>query len=147
MKTAPRRRTPATACRRCRSWPSSSTAGTGSSASRRSSCRCGTWPRAYGCPPDEIEHAVHEQFRAYRATLRDDRRHLLERFEVVDMARKVVGVGSVGTRAFIVLLQGRDAAGPAVPAGQGGDRARCWRTTCRRAGTTSRASGSCRASG
>ena len=33
-----------------------------------------------------------------------DRRHLLERFEVVDIARKVVGVGSVGTRSFIVLL-------------------------------------------
>jgi uncharacterized protein (DUF2252 family) len=44
--------------------------------------------------------------------LRDDRRHLLERFEVVDVARKVVGVGSVGTRAFIVLLQGRDAHDP-----------------------------------
>ena len=42
----------------------------------------------------------------------DDRRHLLERFQVVDMARKVVGVGSVGTRAFIVLLQGRDAQDP-----------------------------------
>ena len=51
---------------------------------------------------------IHQQFRAYRATLRDDQRQLLERFEVVDMARKVVGVGSVGTRAFIVLLQGRD---------------------------------------
>ena len=55
---------------------------------------------------------IHEQFRAYRATLQDDRRHLLERFEIVDMARKVVGVGSVGTRAFIVLLQGRDAQDP-----------------------------------
>ncbi len=51
---------------------------------------------------------IHEQFRAYRATLQADRRHLLERFEIVDAARKVVGVGSVGTRAFIVLLQGRD---------------------------------------
>ena len=58
------------------------------------------------------EHAIHEQFRAYRATLQDDRRHLLERFEVVDVARKVVGVGSVGTRAFIVLLQGRDQQDP-----------------------------------
>jgi uncharacterized protein (DUF2252 family) len=55
---------------------------------------------------------IHEQFRAYRATLQDDRRHLLERFEIVDAARKVVGVGSVGTRAFIVLLQGRDAQDP-----------------------------------
>ena len=55
---------------------------------------------------------IHDQFRAYRATLPDDRRHLLERFEIVDAARKVVGVGSVGTRAFIVLLQGRDAHDP-----------------------------------
>ena len=62
--------------------------------------------------PEEVSHALHEQLRAYRATLQDDRRHLLERFEMVDMARKVVGVGSVGTRAFIVLLQGRDAQDP-----------------------------------
>ena len=48
----------------------------------------------------------------YRATLQFDRRHLLERFELVDMARKVVGVGSVGTRAFIGLLQGRDDGDP-----------------------------------
>ena len=62
----------------------------------------------YGMSPDETDHVVRDQFRAYRATLQDDRRHLLERFEIVDWARKVVGVGSVGTRAFIVLLQGRD---------------------------------------
>jgi uncharacterized protein (DUF2252 family) len=62
--------------------------------------------------PGDIEQTIHEQFRAYRATLQDDRRHLLERFEVVDVARKVVGVGSVGTRAFIVLLQGRDQQDP-----------------------------------
>ncbi len=62
----------------------------------------------YGISPDELQQAIHEQFRAYRATLQPDRRTLLERFEIVDMARKVVGVGSVGTRAFIVLLQGRD---------------------------------------
>ncbi len=62
----------------------------------------------YGYSADEIEAMIHQQFRAYRATLQEDRRHLLERFEIVDMARKVVGVGSVGTRAFIVLLQGRD---------------------------------------
>jgi uncharacterized protein (DUF2252 family) len=67
---------------------------------------------AYGLSPDEADHAIREQFRAYRATLPDDRRQLLERFEIVDMARKVVGVGSVGTRAFIVLLEGRDAQDP-----------------------------------
>ena len=62
----------------------------------------------YGMSPDEIVPTIHEQLRAYRATLQYDRRLLLEKFEVVDAARKVVGVGSVGTRAFIVLLQGRD---------------------------------------
>ena len=62
----------------------------------------------YGISAEELQHVIHEQFRAYRATLQDDRRFLLERFEIVDVARKVVGVGSVGTRAFIVLLQGRD---------------------------------------
>jgi uncharacterized protein (DUF2252 family) len=66
----------------------------------------------YGLSPEQVVPAIHEQFRAYRATLQDDRRHLLERFEIVDAARKVVGVGSVGTRAFIVLLQGRDARDP-----------------------------------
>jgi uncharacterized protein (DUF2252 family) len=66
----------------------------------------------FGLSPDEMDHAIREQFRAYRATLQDDRRHLLERFEIVDAARKVVGVGSVGTRAFIVLLQGRDSRDP-----------------------------------
>jgi uncharacterized protein (DUF2252 family) len=56
--------------------------------------------------------AIHEELRAYRETLRDDVRTLLERFEYVDAARKVVGVGSVGTRAFIVLLQGRSEGDP-----------------------------------
>ena len=65
-----------------------------------------------GLSPDEVLPAIHEQFRAYRATLQDDRRKLLERFQIVDAARKVVGVGSVGTRDFIVLLQGRDAQDP-----------------------------------
>jgi uncharacterized protein (DUF2252 family) len=66
----------------------------------------------YGMSPDETEHVIRDQFRAYRATLQDDRRRLLDSFEIVDWARKVVGVGSVGTRAFIVLLLGRDADDP-----------------------------------
>jgi uncharacterized protein (DUF2252 family) len=66
----------------------------------------------YGLSPEEIERVIRVQFRGYRATLQDDRRRLLERFQLVDMARKVVGVGSVGTRAFIVLLQGRDQQDP-----------------------------------
>ncbi|GAA3105324.1 DUF2252 domain-containing protein [Pseudonocardia yunnanensis] len=67
---------------------------------------------ASGMPPEDLSHALHEQLVAYQTTLQDDRRHLLERFEVVDVARKVVGVGSVGTRALIVLLQGRDSQDP-----------------------------------
>ena len=66
----------------------------------------------YGYSADQVEEMVQQQFRAYRATLQEDRRHLLERFEIVDAARKVVGVGSVGTRAFIVLLEGRDEQDP-----------------------------------
>ena len=65
-----------------------------------------------GLDADEVEHLIREQLRTYRATLQEDRRHLLEQFQVVDFARKVVGVGSVGTRAFIVLLQGRDQQDP-----------------------------------
>ncbi len=46
--------------------------------------------------------------RSYRRTLETDRRELLESFDYVHAARKVVGVGSVGTRAWILLLLGRD---------------------------------------
>jgi uncharacterized protein (DUF2252 family) len=48
----------------------------------------------------------------YRRTLETDRRHLFEEFEFADMARKVVGVGSVGTRCWIVLMLGRDESDP-----------------------------------
>ena len=48
---------------------------------------------SHGYSVEALEQMVHEQFRAYRSTLQDERRELLERFEIVDMARKVVGVG------------------------------------------------------
>jgi uncharacterized protein (DUF2252 family) len=48
----------------------------------------------------------------YRRTLETDRRYLLEQFEFADMARKVVGVGSVGTRCWIMLMLGRDESDP-----------------------------------
>jgi uncharacterized protein (DUF2252 family) len=63
---------------------------------------------ARGYSIEQVEKMVHGLLRAYRSTLADDRRQLLERFELVDIARKVVGVGSVGTRAWIVLFRGRD---------------------------------------
>jgi uncharacterized protein (DUF2252 family) len=54
----------------------------------------------------------HELLRTYRRSLLGDRRHLLEGFRFVHMAHKVVGVGSVGTRAWIILMLGRDDADP-----------------------------------
>jgi len=66
-------------------------------------------------PPLEhhrLEEAVRTALRSYRRTLAGDRRRLLERFRYVDAARKVVGVGSVGTRAWIVLLLGHDESDP-----------------------------------
>jgi uncharacterized protein (DUF2252 family) len=51
---------------------------------------------------------VHARLREYRRTLSTDRRRLLERYRFADLARKVVGVGSVGTRAWIALMLGRD---------------------------------------
>lgn len=51
-------------------------------------------------------------FSDYRSSLSEERRLLLDRFHYVDAARKVVGVGSVGTRCFILLLEGRDDGDP-----------------------------------
>jgi uncharacterized protein (DUF2252 family) len=57
---------------------------------------------------DELRAQVYAILESYKRTLQEDRRHLLDRFRFVDAARKVVGVGSVGTRAYVVLLEGRD---------------------------------------
>ena len=79
-------------------------------------------PRITGDPPtvtpiedlfpadraQEFDAFLHGLFRSYRRTLPGDRGRLLERYRFVHAARKVVGVGSVGTRAYIVLLLGRD---------------------------------------
>ena len=60
--------------------------------------------------------AIYEQIRTvlgtYLRTLQSDRRHLLEQFTLVQVARKVVGVGSVGTRAWIVLMDACEGAEP-----------------------------------
>ena len=85
----------------CPSSPSSSTASVGSSRTRRSSS---TPTIASTCPA--------RAFDAYRASLARERRALLDRYRVVDAARKVVGVGSVGTRCHIVLLMDADGAAP-----------------------------------
>lgn len=62
--------------------------------------------------PDLARKQLESQIRilldGYRDSLAEDRRRLFDAFEFVDLARKVVGVGSVGTRCWIVLLTGRD---------------------------------------
>jgi uncharacterized protein (DUF2252 family) len=83
-------------------------------------------PRIVGDPPlivpvedvatghdlPQIEQLIRTILSGYRRSLPSDRRHLLEQFSYAHAARKVVGVGSVGTRAWIMLMQGRDAADP-----------------------------------
>jgi uncharacterized protein (DUF2252 family) len=60
----------------------------------------------------DIKAAVLKIIADYRDTLPEDRRVLLDGYRFVDAALKVVGVGSVGTRAFIVLMLGRDSGDP-----------------------------------
>jgi len=62
--------------------------------------------------PDELEEAARRSFGTYRDSLRPDRRVLLDKYRPIDVALKVVGVGSVGTRCMILLLEGRDEQDP-----------------------------------
>ncbi len=59
-----------------------------------------------------LTDTFHELIRSYRTTLQSDRQHLLEQFRFVSIARKVVGVGSVGTRAWVILMVGSDGTDP-----------------------------------
>jgi uncharacterized protein (DUF2252 family) len=65
--------------------------------------------REYGVKDgDALNDTIRALLRSYRNTLRRDLRRLIDSYEYVDLARRVGGVGSVGTRAWIVLLLGRD---------------------------------------
>jgi uncharacterized protein (DUF2252 family) len=64
--------------------------------------------------PDGDAERFHDLFNRYRDTLPGNRRHLLAQYRFRDVARKVVGVGSVGLRAYAVLLEGRGAEDPLV---------------------------------
>jgi len=61
---------------------------------------------------DSLEEELRGLIAKYQRTLETDRRYLLQQFEFCDMARKVVGVGSVGTRCWIILMLGRDETDP-----------------------------------
>src|SRR4029077_5378905 len=63
-----------------------------------------------GAEQEHLEDVVRRMIRMYRRTLPRDRRHLLESYRYVHAARKVVGVGSVGARTWILLMLGRDEA-------------------------------------
>jgi uncharacterized protein (DUF2252 family) len=67
-------------------------------------------------PAERDRASVEEELKGliakYQRTLETDRRYLLQQFEFCDMARKVVGVGSVGTRCWIILMLGRDETDP-----------------------------------
>ena len=68
-----------------------------------------------GAEQAHLEDVVRRMIRTYRRTLPRDRRNLLEGYRYVHAARKVVGVGSVGARAWILLLVGRDDDDPLFP--------------------------------
>ena len=62
--------------------------------------------------PERVRDRLGTYLRDYQKTLQHNRRQLLGAYHLVDVAHKVVGVGSVGTRAWIVLMLGRDASDP-----------------------------------
>ncbi len=68
----------------------------------------------YASPDDaeRLSSGVHGALRSYRRTLTSDRRLLLSEYRYVGLARKVVGVGSVGTRCWVALFVGRDTSDP-----------------------------------
>src|SRR5918993_3438264 len=63
---------------------------------------------------DRLRRELDEVLTAYRRSLTIDRRLLFDRYTVVDVARKVVGVGSVGLRSFVLLLHGADSHDPLI---------------------------------
>ena len=85
----------------------------------RSARPAGGRPRITEEPPVRVALSDDEQtelaghlLAGYRLTLQEDRRSLFDRFTTVDMVRQVVGVGSVGMRVYLVLLEGRSGADP-----------------------------------
>jgi uncharacterized protein (DUF2252 family) len=94
----------------------------------------------------EAEQLVRDGLADYAQTLTPDRRLVLDRYHYLDFARKVVGVGSVGTEAFMVLLMGDRDDDPLFLQVKEADT-RCSRPTRVPASMRIRANGSCRASG
>ena len=96
---------------------------------------------------DEEADFVDELPAGFRSTLQEDRRHLFDPFTEADVVRQVVGVGSVGMRVYLVLLEGRSGSDPPLPAVRADRGPRCTSPTSARAPTATTASGWWRASG
>ena len=90
--------------------------------------------------------AMRRVFEEYRATMAESRREFLERYRFADFALKVVGVGSVGTRCFVLVLEGRDEDDPLILQAKEAT-ASVWRSTSATAATPTMASASWSASG
>ncbi|MFD5893045.1 DUF2252 domain-containing protein [Streptomyces sp. NPDC060366] len=75
-----------------------------------------------GVRRDSFVSELHELVERYGRSLSTERRHLLRQYRVVDIARKVVGVGSVGTRCWILLLLGKDDTDPLILQAKEADR-------------------------
>ncbi|MFE3016640.1 DUF2252 domain-containing protein [Streptomyces sp. NPDC059256] len=75
-----------------------------------------------GARRDDLSGELHALVDRYARSLSTERRHLLRQYHLVDIARKVVGVGSVGTRCWILLLLGKDAEDPLILQAKEADR-------------------------
>jgi uncharacterized protein (DUF2252 family) len=96
--------------------------------------------------PETVQREVGGLLRTYRESLEHDRRQLVDGYRFVHLARKVVGVGSVGTRAWIVLLVGATTTTRCSFSSRRRTH-RCWSRTRARAATRTTASAWCAASG
>jgi uncharacterized protein (DUF2252 family) len=65
-------------------------------------------------PEEEVAEVIQPIFKKYAQSLQEDRRHLMEHYQYVDAARRVGGIGSIGTRCHIIVLSGRDQSDPLV---------------------------------
>ena len=99
-----------------------------------------------GAEQAHLEDVVRRMIRTYRRTLPRDRRNLLESYRYVHAARKVVGIGSVGARAWILLMVGRDDDDPLFLQSRK-PRSRCSTRSSARASTHSTDSASSKDSG
>jgi Uncharacterized protein conserved in bacteria (DUF2252) len=83
---------------------------------------------------DESRERIYEILQMYKRSLQDDRSHLLDEYLFVDVTRKVVGIGSVGTRDFVVLLEGVTKTILCFSRSRK-QKLRCWNPTSQRAPT------------